>query len=88
MVSQRFYLADAAFLVGLECEDRSILERAYAALGDPFWSLALGRKSYVPSEPIWIKGGLRDTPLRAVLISGRGLELCANGKRNLQQDSS
>lgn len=68
VVSQRFYLADAAFLVGLECEDRSILERAYAALGDPFWSLALGRKSYVPSEPIWIKGGLRDTPLRAVLI--------------------
>ncbi len=68
VVSQRFYLADAAFLVGLECEDRSILERAYTALRNPFWSLALGRKSYVPSEPIWIEDGFMGTPLREVLI--------------------
>jgi len=67
VVSKRFYLADAAFLVGLECEDRVLLERADAAVRDPFWPLALGRKSYVPSESIWIDGGLQDAPLRDVL---------------------
>ena len=67
VVSQRDYLADAAFLVGLECEDRLLLEQIYAALQNPVWTLALGRKSYVPSEPIWIEDGLQDAPLREVL---------------------
>ena len=68
VVSHRFYLADAAFLVGMECIDRSLLERAHAALQNPFWPLALGRKSYTPSEPIWIEDGLKDAPLRDVLL--------------------
>jgi CRISPR system Cascade subunit CasD len=67
VVSRRDYLADAAFLVGLAGADRSLLERAYAALRDPVWPLALGRKSYVPSEPIWIKDGLQDGSLLEVL---------------------
>ena len=67
VVSQRDYLADAAFLVGLECEDRLLLERIYAALRNPVWTLALGRKSYVPSEPIWIENGLQGMPLREAL---------------------
>jgi CRISPR system Cascade subunit CasD len=67
VVSQRYYVADAAFLVGLECEDRSLLRRIHAALRDPIWLLALGRKSYVPSEPVWVENGLRDAPLRDVL---------------------
>lgn len=67
VVSHRFYLADAAFLVGLESENRSLLERIYAALRDPVCPLALGRKSYVPSESIWIKDGLQDGSLRKVL---------------------
>ena len=67
VVSQRFYLADAAFLVGLECEDRSLLERIHAALRDPVWPLALGLKSYVPSEPIWVENGVQDVPLRDAL---------------------
>lgn len=67
IVSDRFYLADAAFLVGLECDDRSLLERIHAALRDPAWPLALGRKSYVPSEPIWIENGVQDVPLRNAL---------------------
>ena len=67
VVSQRFYLADAAFLVGLEGEDRSLLEQILAALRDPAWTLALGRKSYVPSESIWIEDGIQDAPLREVL---------------------
>ena len=67
VVSRRFYLSDAAFLVGLEHEDYSLLERARAALLDPVWPLALGRKSYVPSEPVWVMDGLQDAPLRDVL---------------------
>lgn len=67
VVSQRFYLADAAFLVAFEGDDRKLLEKANAALRDPAWPLALGRKSYVPSESIWMKDGLQDAPLRKVL---------------------
>lgn len=66
-VTRRDYLADAAFLVGLEGDDRSLLERTDAALRDPVWPLALGRKSHVPSESIWIEEGLQDVPLRDLL---------------------
>lgn len=66
-VTTRDYLADAAFLVGLECKDRLLLERIYVALQNPVWTLALGRKSYVPSEPIWIENGLLDAPLHKAL---------------------
>lgn len=66
-VTPRDYLADATFLVGLECQDRALLSKCEAALLDPVWPLALGRKSYVPSEPIWIKGGLLDAPLQEAL---------------------
>jgi CRISPR system Cascade subunit CasD len=67
VVSHRFYLADAAFLVGLEGDDRTLLERLHAALQNPVWPLALGRKSYLPSDPIWLEHGLQDAPLREVL---------------------
>src|SRR3546814_8035134 len=49
-VTTRDYLADAAFLVGLPGPDRALHERALAALQNPVWPLALGRKSLVPSE--------------------------------------
>lgn len=67
VVSDRFYLADAAFLVGLECADRALLESIHAALRNPVWPLALGRKSYVPSEPVWIENGVQEAPLQEAL---------------------
>ena len=67
-VTIRHYLADAAFLVGLQGEDRSLLDRAHIALADPRWPLALGRKSYVPSEAIWMEGALVETGLREALL--------------------
>lgn len=67
VVSHRFYIADAAFLVGLEGDDRMLLEKANANLKNPAWPLALGRKSYVSSDSIWIEDGLQDDPLREVL---------------------
>ncbi len=67
VVSQRFYIADAAFLVGLESGDKQLLERVHAALRDPVWTLALGRKSYVPSVSIWTESGVQDASLLEVL---------------------
>jgi CRISPR system Cascade subunit CasD len=60
VVSERFYLADAAFLVVLNGDDRRLLKRAHAALRNPKWPLALGRKSYVPSTPIYVENGIQD----------------------------
>lgn len=59
-VSNRYYLANAVFLVGLEGEDISMLERVEAALQKPVWPLFLGRKAFVPCEPIPLPDGLRN----------------------------
>lgn len=67
VVSPRFYLSDAVFLVGLEGEDRPLLERILAALRAPVWPLALGRKSFVPGMPVMLPNGLLDLPLEVAL---------------------
>jgi CRISPR system Cascade subunit CasD len=67
VVSRRQYLADAAFLVGLEGAGVELLKRIEERLRDPVWLLFLGRKSYVPSEPVWVDDGLQDAPLLDVL---------------------
>lgn len=54
VTSQRYYLADADFLVGLEGEDETFLCRLDAALARPVWPLYLGRKAFVPSRPVRI----------------------------------
>ncbi|AKS22506.1 MAG: CRISPR-ssociated protein, Cas5 [Leptospirillum sp. Group II 'C75'] len=66
-VTYREYLADAVFLVGFESAEVSLLEKINSALKNPVWPLFLGRKSYVPSEPIWIENGLKNVPLREAL---------------------
>ena len=60
IVSERFYLADAAFLVGLEGDNLELLLGLDYALHHPHWFLYLGRKAFVPSEPVWLKDGLRE----------------------------
>ena len=67
VVSPRFYLADAAFLVGLEGTDRSQLEGIQKALGSPVWPLSLGRKSFVPGLPVLLPDGLQDQALIVAL---------------------
>jgi len=67
-VSNRYFLADAAFLVGLEGE-RAFLEGVRRALRSPRWPLFLGRKSFVPSLPVLLPDGLRDSPLDEALAS-------------------
>ncbi len=59
--SWRRYLADADFLVGVEArlpEEEALLGRLDAALAQPAWPLYLGRKAFVPGEPV----RLPDTP--------------------------
>lgn len=51
VVSQRYYLADADFLVGLE-GDEALLRRLDGALLRPVWPLCLGRKAFVPGAPV------------------------------------
>ncbi len=52
VLSTRFYLADAAFLVGLESDDLNLLRKLDRALADPVWPLFLGRKAFPPSSPV------------------------------------
>ena len=48
IVSRRYYLADAEFLIGVDGE-RATLEEIATALSEPRWQIFLGRKSFVPS---------------------------------------
>jgi CRISPR system Cascade subunit CasD len=57
VLSERFYLADADFLVGLEGDD-VFLKWLDDHLRRPVWSLFLGRKAFVPSLPV--SEGVRD----------------------------
>lgn len=66
VVSPRFFLADAVFLVGLEGE-RTLLDSIQSALARPVWPLALGRKSYVPSLPVHMADAVRDESLEVAL---------------------
>ncbi len=52
VLSERYYLSDAHFLVGFESEDGDLLSALDAALAKPYWPLFLGRKSFVPTWPV------------------------------------
>jgi CRISPR system Cascade subunit CasD len=64
VISQRYYVADADYLVGLE-GDRAKLTELDAALQSPCWQLYFGRKSFVPSCPLGI--GIVEFPLETAL---------------------
>ncbi|WP_298733191.1 type I-E CRISPR-associated protein Cas5/CasD [uncultured Subdoligranulum sp.] len=64
-VTQRHYLADAVFLVGLESEDEALLQKLVWALGHPAYPLFLGRRSCPPTLPLCL--GIRPLPLEAAL---------------------
>ncbi|MEZ5738690.1 MAG: type I-E CRISPR-associated protein Cas5/CasD [Burkholderiaceae bacterium] len=79
-VTTRDYLADAVFLVGLEGPDQGFLERAHAALYNPGWPLALGRKSYVPAESVWLQDGVVDKPLLPAIAGWPWLSTLRHGE--------
>jgi CRISPR system Cascade subunit CasD len=67
ITSTRYYLTDAAFLVGLESNDRALLETLYAALRHPRWLLFLGRKACPPAMPVYLPDGFQDVDLYTAL---------------------
>ena len=74
MVSPRHYLTDAAFTVLLGIKDHNIKDDVETALSDPVWPPYLGRKSCIPSAPIYtgklIEAG-NDREAFLKLIKGR-----------------
>jgi CRISPR system Cascade subunit CasD len=69
VISNRYYLADAVFLAALE-GDRALLERIQSAIARPVWPLFLGRKSFVPGEPVLTKDGLLNNATPVGALSG------------------
>lgn len=66
-IGDRYYLADAAFLVGLE-GDPALLDSLAQALSHPVYALFLGRKSFPPAAPILLPDSLyAHTPLEQAL---------------------
>jgi CRISPR system Cascade subunit CasD len=66
-ISDRWYLADADFLVGLESDDDALLRVLNEGLERPVWQIFLGRKSFVPSKPVRMLDEPLDAPLLDVL---------------------
>jgi len=52
VVSERYYLADASFLVAVQAESQ-LVARLRNALQDPTWPFYLGRKSCPPATPVF-----------------------------------
>lgn len=67
VVSRRAYLQDAAFVVGLQSDDRQLLEMIGDALRSPTRPLYLGRKSCPPVGPLVDDVSLVETDLEAAL---------------------
>lgn len=67
ITSTRYYLSDAAFLVGLEHDDDAFLNRLHDALNHPRWLLYLGRKSCPPSVPMYLPDGIQGADLITAL---------------------
>jgi CRISPR system Cascade subunit CasD len=71
VVSERYYLADALFLVVLEGRD-GLLATLSDAVRSPRWPLFLGRRAFVPTRPLF--SGLWDAPTEQVLREHPWLE--------------
>ena len=66
-LTERYYLQDASFLVGLCSEDHGFAQTVAAALASPRWPLALGRRACAPTEPILV--GSANGSLESILRS-------------------
>ncbi|MCK9520836.1 MAG: type I-E CRISPR-associated protein Cas5/CasD [Dehalococcoidia bacterium] len=89
ILSTRYFLADADFLVGLEGED-ALLEEIEAKLRAPKWQLSLGRKAFVPGLPPYLPGGgLRPgMPLLDALVGEPWPLPCADPPRHGGENGS
>ncbi|WP_367124683.1 type I-E CRISPR-associated protein Cas5/CasD [Streptomyces phytohabitans] len=65
-LSDRYYLADAVFVAGVEGEDEFV-RRLHAATAAPRFLPYLGRRSCPPSRPLLFEESLSDLPLEQAL---------------------
>jgi len=79
-ISNRYYVADGDYLVGLEA-DPNLLRTLDQALQKPYWQVSLGRKSFIPSRPLRV--GLVEQPLLEALRQ-HPYECSRRGKRPSQ----
>lgn len=84
-VSTRFYLADAAFLVGLEGENLALARKLDDALRHPHWFLFLGRKAFIPGEPVWVENGVRENQTLEEALDPR-VYPCLRPRRTYDKD--
>ncbi|GAA4607766.1 type I-E CRISPR-associated protein Cas5/CasD [Actinoallomurus liliacearum] len=91
VVTHRYYLADAVFLLGVEGNDRDLLERLDRAVRRPQWPIYFGRKAFVPARPlvkesnaegVLTGSGLVDQPLEDALRTHPWLEDRHNARRS------
>lgn len=68
VTSERYYLADADFIVGIQ-GDGDLLRKVHGALERPVWPLFLGRMAFPPAFPVWLADGLKEGDLISVLSS-------------------
>lgn len=68
LVTRRYYLCDASFLVALRGEPELVAQVA-EALGNPVWPVYLGRKCCPPSVPVVSRDRAEDMGTSADLIS-------------------
>lgn len=72
VLSNRYYLQDADFLVGFEGDDLPLLQSLEEGVEAPRWQLFLGRKGFVPALPVYLPGGgIRDLDLLQALKAER-----------------
>lgn len=69
--TNRYYLSDAIFLVGLESDDMDFLKTIENALKNPVFPLFLGRRSCPPTMPLVL--GMSDTELLTSLKNEKWL---------------
>ncbi|HEO65053.1 MAG TPA: type I-E CRISPR-associated protein Cas5/CasD, partial [Spirochaetes bacterium] len=66
VVSPRYYLVDASFLVALGVKSQSFLQEIETALINPHWPPYLGRKCCIPSFPVYVDAIEKDNPIDAL----------------------
>jgi CRISPR system Cascade subunit CasD len=72
VVSERYYLADALFLVAIEGPENVLRELA-DAVTNPRWPLFFGRRAFVPARPLF-NDGLHAGAIEQILREHRWLE--------------
>lgn len=84
--SNRFYLSDARFLVGLQSDNQTQLEILQRALENPTWPLFLGRKSFAPAAPLLLDTlGAREGEVEAVLRAQPWFYFSKKEERNAEK---